>query len=54
MSNLSIKDVFKARVEFTRQCSARHHRSFQGELMTLIEPDGSNAGGAFDPSGHSR
>ena len=38
MSNLSIKDVFKARVELKRQCSARHHRSFQGESMTLIEP----------------
>ena len=38
MSNLSIKVVFKARVEFTRQCSARHHRSFQRELMTIIEP----------------
>ncbi len=35
--NLSIKNVPEDWVEHLRQRAARHHRSLQGELMSIVE-----------------
>ena len=37
MANLSIKDVPEPWAEALRQQATRHHRSLQGELMSIIE-----------------
>jgi plasmid stability protein len=44
--NLSIKDVPRDLAERLRQRAARHHRSLQGELMSIIEQAAAEPGPA--------